>query len=253
MRLLLIVFAVGQLLLGLLLWLTPGFFYDEIGPYPPRNDHYMADLATFYLALGAVALASVSRERWRVPVLTLALIQYGAALAEPPDRHRRLAPGLARAGELRLAAPHHGAARLDAHARARAGAVRVFVAGASGAIGRPLVPKLVAAGHEVTGTTRSEERAEAIRAAGATAAVVDVFDAATSPRRGGGGAAGGTGARAHLTSRPARLPQAGRLRADQPRAHGGHAEPARGGADRRAHAASCARASPSPTGPRGRA
>jgi 2-alkyl-3-oxoalkanoate reductase len=57
--------------------------------------------------------------------------------------------------------------------------MRVFVAGASGAIGRPLVPKLVAAGHEVTGTTRSEERAEAIRAAGATAAVVDVFDAAS--------------------------------------------------------------------------
>jgi nucleoside-diphosphate-sugar epimerase len=54
--------------------------------------------------------------------------------------------------------------------------VRVFVAGASGAIGRPLVPKLVEAGHEVTGTTRSEESAEAIRAAGARAAVLDVFD-----------------------------------------------------------------------------
>ena len=77
MRPLLIVFGSAQLVLGLLLWLTPGFFYDEIGPYPPRNDHYMADLATFYLALGAVALASVSRERWRVPVLTLALVQYG--------------------------------------------------------------------------------------------------------------------------------------------------------------------------------
>jgi presenilin-like A22 family membrane protease len=77
MRPLLIVFAAGQIVLGVLLWLAPGFFYDEIGPYPPRNDHYMADLATFYLALGAVALASVSRERWRVPVLTLALVQYG--------------------------------------------------------------------------------------------------------------------------------------------------------------------------------
>jgi nucleoside-diphosphate-sugar epimerase len=55
--------------------------------------------------------------------------------------------------------------------------MRVFVAGASGAIGRPLVSKLVAAGHEVTGTTRSEVRAEAVRAAGARAAVVDVFDA----------------------------------------------------------------------------
>jgi nucleoside-diphosphate-sugar epimerase len=55
--------------------------------------------------------------------------------------------------------------------------MRVFVAGASGAIGRPLVPKLVAAGHEVTGMTRSEERAEQVRQAGARAAVVDVFDA----------------------------------------------------------------------------
>jgi 2-alkyl-3-oxoalkanoate reductase len=55
--------------------------------------------------------------------------------------------------------------------------MRVFVAGASGAIGRPLVPRLVAAGHEVTGTTRSEERAEAVRAAGARAAVCDALDA----------------------------------------------------------------------------
>jgi 2-alkyl-3-oxoalkanoate reductase len=54
--------------------------------------------------------------------------------------------------------------------------MRVFVAGASGAIGRPLLRKLVAAGHEVTGMTRSEARAEDVRAAGAEAAVVDVFD-----------------------------------------------------------------------------
>jgi nucleoside-diphosphate-sugar epimerase len=55
--------------------------------------------------------------------------------------------------------------------------VRVFVAGASGAIGRPLVRQLVAAGHEVTGVTRREERAEEIRAAGGKAIVCDVFDA----------------------------------------------------------------------------
>jgi nucleoside-diphosphate-sugar epimerase len=54
--------------------------------------------------------------------------------------------------------------------------MRVFVAGASGAIGRPLVARLVAAGHEVTGTTRSGERAEAIRAAGAQAAICDALD-----------------------------------------------------------------------------
>jgi hypothetical protein len=76
MRPLLIAFAVGQLVLGLLLWLTPGFFYDEIGPFGAQNDHYMGDVATFYLALGAAVLVSVRRESWRVPVLTLALVQY---------------------------------------------------------------------------------------------------------------------------------------------------------------------------------
>lgn len=56
--------------------------------------------------------------------------------------------------------------------------MRVFVAGASGVIGRSLVPKLVAAGHEVTGTTRNERSAEAIRAAGAQAAICDALDPA---------------------------------------------------------------------------
>jgi nucleoside-diphosphate-sugar epimerase len=55
--------------------------------------------------------------------------------------------------------------------------MRVFVAGASGAIGRPLLPKLIAAGHEVTGTTRREQRAAEIQAAGATAALCDALDA----------------------------------------------------------------------------
>ena len=56
--------------------------------------------------------------------------------------------------------------------------MKVFVAGASGAIGRPLLPQLLAAGHEVTGMTRREENAAAIRAAGARAVVCDVFDTA---------------------------------------------------------------------------
>ena len=76
MRILLIVFAVTQILLGALLWLTPGFFYGEIGPYGPRNDHYMGDLATFYIALGAVALVALRRTSWRVPVLAVAAAEY---------------------------------------------------------------------------------------------------------------------------------------------------------------------------------
>src|SRR5450432_1158060 len=55
--------------------------------------------------------------------------------------------------------------------------MRIFVAGASGVVGRRLVPLLVGAGHLVTGTTRSPEKIGEITRAGATAAVVDVFDA----------------------------------------------------------------------------
>jgi 2-alkyl-3-oxoalkanoate reductase len=54
--------------------------------------------------------------------------------------------------------------------------MRVFVAGASGAIGRPLVRQLLDAGHEVTGMTRHEGAAEELRAAGAEAAICDVFN-----------------------------------------------------------------------------
>jgi nucleoside-diphosphate-sugar epimerase len=56
--------------------------------------------------------------------------------------------------------------------------MRVLLAGASGAIGRPLVPLLLAAGHEVTGITRREDRAAKLRGAGAEAIVCDLLDAA---------------------------------------------------------------------------
>jgi nucleoside-diphosphate-sugar epimerase len=54
---------------------------------------------------------------------------------------------------------------------------RVLLAGASGVIGRRLIPLLRDAGHEVIGTTRSDEKAESLRKLGAHALVVDVFDA----------------------------------------------------------------------------
>jgi hypothetical protein len=76
MKALLAIFAAGQIVLGGLLWLAPGFFHDEIGPYGPRNGHYMGDLATWYLALGAAALVALRRESWRIPVLGLAFAQY---------------------------------------------------------------------------------------------------------------------------------------------------------------------------------
>ncbi len=56
--------------------------------------------------------------------------------------------------------------------------MRIFLAGASGTIGRRLTPLLIAAGHVVTGTTRSAAKAEELKALGGEAVVVDVFDAA---------------------------------------------------------------------------
>jgi nucleoside-diphosphate-sugar epimerase len=55
--------------------------------------------------------------------------------------------------------------------------VRIFLAGATGAIGRPLVARLLAEGHTVVGTTRDARRAEDLRAQGAEPVVLDAFDA----------------------------------------------------------------------------
>jgi len=54
--------------------------------------------------------------------------------------------------------------------------MKVFVAGASGAIGRRLIPLLVQAGHSVVAMTRSNAKIDAIRAAGAVPAVADALD-----------------------------------------------------------------------------
>lgn len=55
--------------------------------------------------------------------------------------------------------------------------MRVFLAGATGAIGRRLMPRLIEAGHQVTAMTRSKAKLGALRAVGAEAVLCDVFDA----------------------------------------------------------------------------
>lgn len=57
--------------------------------------------------------------------------------------------------------------------------MRVFVAGGSGAVGRLLVPQLVARGHQVTATTTNPARLAELRALGADAVVMDGLDAAS--------------------------------------------------------------------------
>jgi nucleoside-diphosphate-sugar epimerase len=76
---------------------------------------------------------------------------------------------VAEAGVLALAAGHT--------AKDMLGRVKIFFAGATGVLGRRILPLLVKGGHEVTAMTRSEARIEGLRSAGATPVVCDVFDA----------------------------------------------------------------------------
>ncbi|HEY7319744.1 MAG TPA: NAD-dependent epimerase/dehydratase family protein, partial [Candidatus Binatia bacterium] len=54
---------------------------------------------------------------------------------------------------------------------------RIFLAGATGAIGKRLIPLLLRDGAVVFGTTRSTARAEELRSTGIESVIVDVFDA----------------------------------------------------------------------------
>jgi len=56
--------------------------------------------------------------------------------------------------------------------------MRILVAGAAGALGRHLVPRLIVAGHQVVGTTRHPAKTDAIRRLGGEPAVVDGLDGA---------------------------------------------------------------------------
>jgi nucleoside-diphosphate-sugar epimerase len=54
--------------------------------------------------------------------------------------------------------------------------MRIFVAGATGAVGRPLVSALIAAGHSVAGLTRTAVKAEILKRQGAEPVIADGLD-----------------------------------------------------------------------------
>jgi NADPH:quinone reductase-like Zn-dependent oxidoreductase len=54
--------------------------------------------------------------------------------------------------------------------------MKIFIAGASGALGSHLVPQLVARGHDVVGSTRSAAKTGTLRALGAEPVIVDALD-----------------------------------------------------------------------------
>ena len=77
MRQALLLLAAVQLVLGAFLAIAPGTFVDKVAPYGSgAEDHFLRDIATFYLAIGAALLMAIGRPSWRVPVLFLVAAQY---------------------------------------------------------------------------------------------------------------------------------------------------------------------------------
>ncbi|MBW7461735.1 NAD(P)H-binding protein, partial [Paenibacillus sepulcri] len=54
--------------------------------------------------------------------------------------------------------------------------MKIIVAGASGVIGRALIPLLLKAGHEVVGLTRNTEHAEELKDKGVQPVILDIYD-----------------------------------------------------------------------------
>ncbi|HYF24684.1 MAG TPA: DUF6790 family protein [Baekduia sp.] len=73
----LVVLGVVQLAQGAWMVLDPGSFFDAVGPFGTRNDHYVRDMATPTLALGVTALLAAPRPSWRLPVLTFSALFLG--------------------------------------------------------------------------------------------------------------------------------------------------------------------------------
>ena len=72
----LVVVGVQQLATGVTALLAPGTFYDVVAAYPPQNDHFLMDLGSWMIALGAIALYGARRAEWRAPLLGLLALQY---------------------------------------------------------------------------------------------------------------------------------------------------------------------------------
>ncbi len=83
-----IVFGVYALGLGLFMMFFPGTFFDTLGTFGVRNDHYIFDNATFEIPQGLMLLAAVRRVSWRVPALAFATLHWALhAISHIVDPH----------------------------------------------------------------------------------------------------------------------------------------------------------------------
>ena len=81
-------FGVYSVLLGLFMFVAPGTFFDTLGDFGARNDHYIFDNATFEFPLGLMMLTAARWPSWRVPALAFATLHWGLhALSHIIDPH----------------------------------------------------------------------------------------------------------------------------------------------------------------------
>jgi hypothetical protein len=84
----LIVFGLYSTFVGLFMFVAPGTFFDTLGSFGVRNDHYIFDNATFEFPLGLMMLAAVRWRTWRVPTLAFGTLHWGLhALSHIIDPH----------------------------------------------------------------------------------------------------------------------------------------------------------------------
>lgn len=84
----LLVFGVYSVLIGLFMMVWPAAFFDTLGDFGVRNDHYIFDNASFELPLGLMLLAAVRWPAWRVPALAFATLHWALhALSHIIDTH----------------------------------------------------------------------------------------------------------------------------------------------------------------------
>ncbi|WP_326544800.1 hypothetical protein QGN32_12940 [Mycolicibacterium sp. ND9-15] len=84
----LIVFGLYALSVGLFMMFAPGAFFDTLGNFGVRNDHYIFDNATFEVPQGLMLLVAVRWPTWRTPALTFATLHWALhAISHLIDPH----------------------------------------------------------------------------------------------------------------------------------------------------------------------
>ena len=84
----LIVFGLYALTVGLFMMFAPGAFFDTLGTFGTRNDHYIFDNSTFEVPQGLMLLAAVRWHGWRTPALAFATLHWALhAISHLIDPH----------------------------------------------------------------------------------------------------------------------------------------------------------------------